>query len=393
MPAAPFRFSPARARVGISLVFFTNGAVFANLIPRYPEVKGTFGLSDGAFGLMVAAAPLGAIVASALPAPLIRRFGAPAVSLVGTVVLAAFLAAAGFAPHAAVVAMTLFGAGLFDSIVDSAQNVHGLRVEDACGRTIINSLHALWSLGAMTGGATGAWAATHGVPLGAHLTASAIAGITIAALGTWLGRLPGGGRPPLPVDGSHPPTRLPVGAWAALLPLALLAISSALVEDVGANWMPLYLIQVVGTSAGVAGLGFVVMIGAQFAGRLLGDPATDLFGRTAVTRAGGVAIAVGGLLIIAFPVLPVVLVGYALAGWGCATIIPAAYAAAGRLPGLPEGSGVTLIGWLLRLGFLVTSPLVGAVSELASLRVAFGVLIAAGVVIVALARFTTSSPD
>lgn len=157
---------PARARVGISLFFFTNGAIFANMLPRYPEIKTAFGLSNTAFGIMVAMFPLAAVLASALPAPLIRRFGAQTVSLVGTIVLAVALGLAGFAPHVALFALALFVGGFTDSIVDAAQNVHGLRVEDAGGRTIINSLHALWSLGATLGGAAGAWAASVGVPLG-----------------------------------------------------------------------------------------------------------------------------------------------------------------------------------------------------------------------------------
>jgi len=383
-PAAP----TARARVGISLFFFTNGAVWANILPRYPELKDAFDLSNAGFGVMVAAFPLGSIAASAVPARLIRRFGAQAVALGGTLVLGLLVALAGFAPHVALFAAALALAGFSDAVVDAAQNVHGLRVEDAHGRTIINSLHALWSLGAAAGGAAGAWAADRGVPLGRHLLVAAALGVALAVLATWLGRLPGdsdGRRPGAAASRSRHTRTLPAGAWALLLPLAFLAISGVLVEDVAANWAALYLVQVVGTGVGVAGLGYVAMIGSQFVGRLLGDPATDRWGRVTVVRTGGVLIAVGGLLVVAVPTTPVVFLGYALAGYGCATVVPAAYAAAGRLPGLPEGAGVTLVGWLMRTGFLVTSPLVGAVSELTSLRVALAVLVLGGAAIVALA--------
>ena len=80
--------NPVRARTGISLFFFTNGLMMAGLLPRYPEIKASFDLSNTAFGLMVAISPLAAMLASALPAPLIRRFGAQAVSLGGTIVMA-----------------------------------------------------------------------------------------------------------------------------------------------------------------------------------------------------------------------------------------------------------------------------------------------------------------
>ena len=59
-------FRPLRARAGISLFFFTNGAMMAGLLPRYPEVKAAFGLTNTEFGLMVAIGPLASMLASAL---------------------------------------------------------------------------------------------------------------------------------------------------------------------------------------------------------------------------------------------------------------------------------------------------------------------------------------
>ena len=46
--------SVGRARLGATLNFFTNGLILS-LLPRLPEIKQTFALGDGAYGLMVAA--------------------------------------------------------------------------------------------------------------------------------------------------------------------------------------------------------------------------------------------------------------------------------------------------------------------------------------------------
>lgn len=378
-------FEPRRARVGVSLFFFTNGFLFANLLPRYPEIKLAFALTNTQFGVLAACFAAGALLASALPAPLIRRFGAGQVALGSTLVLAALMAGVGVAPHVVVLGVFLLAGGFADAVTDAAQNVHGLRVEDAYGRTIINSLHALWSLGATSGGAVGALAASLGVPLAAHLAAAGLVGAVTAALATWLSRLPASFHGPHDQAAERPEsTRLTGAMWWALLPLGALATIGALPEETASNWAALYLVQVVGTPLGLAGLGFVIMIAAQTVGRFLGDPATDRWGVVPVMRAGGVLIALGGVLVVAFPVLPVVLVGYALAGFGCATVVPAAYAAAGRLPGLPEGAGVTIASWLLRVGFLATPPLVGLVSDLSSLRVALAILVVVGLAVLAL---------
>ena len=375
------------------MMFFTNGFLIANLLPRYPEVKQAFGLSNTEFGVVVAMMALGSIIASWLPAPLIRRFGAGPVALAGTVAIAASIAAIGFAPHVLLVAAVLAVTGFSDAVTDTAQNVHGLLVEDAYGKSIINSLHALWSFGAFTGGAIGAWAASQEIPLGPHLVVAAVVAIMLAALAIALSRLPADlVRRSAEATGRPESTRLTRAMWLLLLPLGLLTIVGILPEAAAMNWAALYLVQVVETPFGVAGLGFVSMIAAQTVGRLLGDPATDRWGAVAVMRTGGILIALGGLLIVAVPVLPLVLLGFALIGFGCATVVPAAYAAAGRLPGLPEGAGVAIASWLLRIGFLATPPLVGFVSDQTSLRVALGILVVAGVAVFALAHRVRSTP-
>ena len=78
----------ARARLGASLFFFLNGFLISGLLTRLPEVKGLLALTEVEFGFIIAALPVGSIAAAALPAPLIRRFGAAAVASAGTAVLA-----------------------------------------------------------------------------------------------------------------------------------------------------------------------------------------------------------------------------------------------------------------------------------------------------------------
>ena len=71
------------------------------------------------------------------------------------------------------------------------------------------------------------------------------------------------------------------------------------------------------------------------------------------------------------------LVGFALAGLGVATLVPAAMHAADELPGVPHGVGLTVVSWLLRVGFLLSPPVVGLVADASGLRVGLlGVVLA-----------------
>lgn len=374
--------TPGRARVGISLFFFTNGALFSTLLPRLPEIKASFALDDAVYGLVVAAVALGALAASALPAVLIRRFGPLAVAAVGTLALAVAMTVAGFAPNVGVFIVCLFLAGAADSCTDVAQNLHGLRVQVAYGRSIFNSLHALWSAGATVGGLTGAAAAAARVPLGWHLAANAVLCVGLAALALWLSRLP-----PAPAtaeprvaehDGVAPAA--PQRPWGLLAALALLAVAGTAVEDIANNWNALYLHDVAGMPVASSGVGFVAFICAHFAGRIIGDRLTDWFGAQRVAAVGGAGVVAGMGLVVAVPVVPAVLAGYILAGLGAATLVPAAYAATEGLHGFKAGSAMTIIGWFLRVGFLIISPAVGALSSLVGLRWAMLVPVVAGAV-------------
>ncbi|WP_308252836.1 hypothetical protein [Pseudonocardia sp. ICBG601] len=86
-----------------------------------------------------------------------------------------------------------------------------------------------------------------------------------------------------------------------------------------------------------------------------------------------------------FPTVPGTVAGFGLAGFGVATLVPAAMTAADHLPGLAPGTGLTIVTWLMRVGFLVSPPVVGLVADATSLRVGLLVVPLAGLVVVLLA--------
>jgi hypothetical protein len=79
-------------------------------------------------------------------------------------------------------------------------------------------------------------------------------------------------------------------------------------------------------------------------------------------------------------------IGFGLAGLGVATLIPAAMHAADELPGFRPGAGLTIVSWLLRLGFLLSPPVVGAIADASSLRLGLLVVPLAGLLVMVFAR-------
>jgi len=392
MPSAPVvpAIEPRlrHARAAVSIVFFLNAVLYANLVPRLPEVKDHLNLSNAQLGSGIAAMPVGALLAGLLAPAFIQRLGSAKVAALGLAVLAVAVFGVPLSGTWLVFALVMLVVGGLDAVVDVAQNAHGFRVQRAYGRSIVNAFHGLWSIGAVVGGLLGAAAAGLSVPLMLHLALSA-AVFSVVALVAYRFLLPGpedaervtttdaadGG----PASGSA--TRVRSIAARTLLPLGVLgalAACGAFVEDAGSSWGALYLRGELGAGPATAGLAFVALQVAMTAGRLTGDRVVDRFGQRRVARSGGAAIAFGMGLALAVPSVGTTLVGFALAGLGVATLIPAVMHTADELPGLPHGVGLTIVSWLLRVGFLISPAAVGLVADAISLRVALLSVVLAG---------------
>lgn len=378
------------ARAAVAACFFLNAVFYSSLVPRFPELRDGLGISNAALGTAIAALPLGSLIAAPLSSVVLRRFGSARTASAGLVLLALAIAGAVSAPSWPVLVVALFLAGIVDALVDVAQNAHGLRVQRGYGRSILNAFHGLWSVGAATGALLGSAGAALGIPLPAQLWVTALVFSVLAlSLQRWM--LTGPDRPaPEESTGEHAASAAPasrVRAVAVLVALGLVAACGSFVEDAGSSWSAIYLKDEIGTTAGVAGTGYLALMVAMTVARLTGDRFVDRFGQRRVARIGGAMTAVGMGAALLWPSLPLTLVGFALAGAGVATLIPAAFHAADELPGLPHGLGLSLVNWAMRLGFLLSPPIIGLVADTISLRVGLTVTVGAGVATLVLGRF------
>src|SRR4051812_30916617 len=386
------------ARVGVATCFFLNAVLYANLVPRLPEVKADLGLSNASLGAALAAMPLGALLAGLSSAVLIRRFGSARVAGIGLVLPGIAIWLVAVAPGWPVLAGARLVAGALGAIVDVSMNAHGLRVQRLYRRSILNGFHGLWSIGAVCGGLLGSAAAGLRMPLEVQLAVSA-AVFGVLALLALRAMLPGADdtdREALdaPVGGGSTAPARSSRRRAALLTLTALGVLAAcgvFVEDAGASWSALYLRTELGAGAAAAGLGFVALQGAMTVGRLTGDRVVDRFGQRRVVRAGGALTALGMGVALAFPSVATTLGGFALAGLGVATLTPAVFHAADEVPGLPRGLGLAVSSWLLRIGFLVSPLLIGVLADAINLRVALLTVVLAGLGALVLGRFLRPS--
>ncbi len=365
-----------RARAAVSVLFCVNGAIIASVLPRLPAVKANLDLSNAALGTGLAFGPAGALLASVIASSVVARFGSGRLAVAASVGYGLALPLIGLAPAWAAFAAALFVYGVCDAFADIGQNAHGLRVQRAYGRSIINGFHAWWSIGGMLGAGSAAVAASLAVPLTVHLgVAGGVLALAALAAGRWTlpGSDPGADHagPPPAADPAARPRRArpPILALAGLGALTLLA---AIVEDVPGSWGAVYLRDEVGTTAGTAALAFAAFTTGMTATRLAADRVVDRLGHVAVVRAGGALAAASlaaGLLVGTWWAG---LASFFLVGVGAAAGFPALFHAAGHRPGVRPADGIALVSWSGRAGFLIAPPLVGVFADALGLTWAVG---------------------
>ncbi len=374
---------PRVARLAIATIFLTNGVLVANWFARIPDVKQRLDLSEGALSLALLSAAIGALLAQPTAGWVISRVGSRIVTASMALLFCAAVVLLGFARSLPALMLVLGIFGACNGALDVAMNAQAAMVERQYGRSIMNSFHALWSVGGLSGAALGGLAASRGVPLAAHfLVAAGVAAIVM--LLALRGLVADSGASP----GHEPAFALPP---RALLPMGVVAFCALVSEGAIGDWGAIYLREGLGSTPGVAATGYAVFALLMAAGRFAGDRLTMRFGAARVVRVSGVLV-VGGIALALVSRTPwIAIAGFGLIGAGVSCIFPLIMSAAARTPGLAPGTGIAAMATAGYTGFLIGPPLIGSVAEVASLRGGLAVLGLFGLIIVLLGTAVTSS--
>jgi len=397
--AAPYASpSPAtlvRARWGVGLIFFVNGAAFASWVSRIPALRAGLDLGDGALGSVLFAMSCGVLLSFPLAGKGAQLLGARQLALLAGVALLLMLPMPfliGILPSLVLVMLEV-GAAL--GTMQVAMNVLAVDVQARVTRPIMSSLHGAWSAGGLVGAGVGSLAAHAALSPLSHLAGVGVAlgAVLLLALVLLAGaRLPAraAAMPPQPSMAFRP---APLRGDRVLLGLGIICFCAFLAEGALADWSAVWLHDHASASESLAALGYAVFAGAMTAMRLVGDRVLEVFGTVRVLRAltalGAAALA--GALLLAR--VDGALVAFVLLGLGMATVVPSAFAAAGRradaLAGGAAGEAsaaraVALLSGFGYTGLLLGPPLIGWLAQATNLTWALGLLVLLVAAIVAL---------
>ncbi|MFI0907859.1 MFS transporter [Streptomyces sioyaensis] len=355
-------------RISLALSFFIQGAVFALLVTRIPAIQDRYGISDALLPAFLAAVPVLAGVGSVVTEQLVKRVPAGRVLRCVQPVVCLALLGVGSVGTTAQVAVALAVFGLSVGALDASMNMLGVSLQRAYGRSIMLGFHAAYSLGGIVG-ASLAWAGAHWKLSLALLYGPVVAVLLPLALlvGRWF------------VDREQPEAG--EGAGAAVVPLAMrlmlplcLVMAFAYIGDsTVSNWSAKYLQDVLGSSEQLATVPYNVYMVTTLLGRVVGDLGVRRFGAVAVLRCGTVVAAGGFAVVAAAPGPWAGMAGFTLLGLGLCVIVPQTFAAAGRYAFEKHGprasdTAIARLNIFNYVGFLIGSPLVGALGDAWSYR-------------------------
>ncbi|MEV6245632.1 MFS transporter [Streptomyces sp. NPDC051742] len=371
-----------RGRGSLAVSFFVQGVTFALLVTRIPAIQERYGISDALLPAFLAAVPILAGVASVATGRVVAKVG-PAVVLRWAqpfVLLSLLAVGTGSELWQAAVALGLFGLAV--GALDASMNMLGVSLQRAYGRSIMLGFHASYSLGGIAG-ASLAWVGAHWqLSLFVSYLPVVVLLLPVALVASrWY-----------VAGGDGPGDEVPEGkggrvGFALLVPLCLVMTFAYIGDSTVSNWSAKYLQDVLGSSEELATVPYNAYMVTTLLGRAVGDFGVRRMGAAAVVRAGAVLAALGFAVVAVSPGAWVGIAGFTVLGLGLSVIVPQTFAAAGRLfPGRSDAA-VARLNVFNYVGFLIGSPLVGALGDAWSYR---GAMLVPMVLVLVTVAYATS---
>ena len=373
------KLSTRLAAVAVTLMFVVNGAVIGGFGASLPSLRDKLGLDATQIAIMLFCGGAAAILSMQIGGRLADAIGAREITLAALPLLTVGMIIIGLAQLYSVAIVGAIFIGLGNGAMDVAMNAMGVQVEAARQRPIMSFFHAFWSIGNFIGaGAVLLLATVLGLKGGEVVTPLSIslAVFTLVGLGILFKITPEAAVVHHTVDGVR--TRIPAVAWA----LAAMALAFGLAEGTALDWSSLHVTDVAGVDPTTGAVGLIAVSSFMVVIRLLGDRLVARFGRRAVVRFGGLCAALGYLTVTAVSSLPLLILGWALVGFGVGMIAPQVYALSGHIGGGRALAVVVTFGYA---AFLVGPAFVGFLVNVLGIHHAMVVpaLLCAGIIALA----------
>ena len=360
-------------RAATFATFMVNGAIVGTWLASIPWKQAQLGVSKATLGFSLLCMALGSLLAMPVAGAIINRRPSAQVVRVAALLACLCLPLPLLAGTPVVLGAALMVLGAVNGSMDVSMNAHGVAVERELSKPIMSSLHGGWSVGGFLASGLVVLATAAGLD---PRVWGAIMGACLCAGMLWIAtRLGNASMHEGDAGGGFAlPSR-------AVLLIGILCLLAMVAEGAISDWSGIYLRQNLG-AGNLAAVGYTGFALGMAAGRLGGDVLNARFGPARLLRGGMalVAIALGGVLIVAQPAVAVA--GFALAGLGIANAVPLLFSAAGRVP--PAGTSLAAVFTVGYTAFIAGPPLIGILADGIGLPETLSLLVLAALTVTAL---------
>lgn len=360
------------AKKATQYIFLVCGFALSSWAPMVPFAKERLQLNDGNLGLLLLLFGAGAISMMPLSGYLSKRYGTRVIILISGLVAAIFLPILLLMPNPWTMGAALFVFGGGIGVIDVAMNSHGIHVQNQYGRSIMSSLHGLFSVGGLCGSLGLGLLIRAGLdPLAAAISISIL--LIVILLWKYKSLFSKQQEGNVPENNTEEKNEVKTRrGWLSpgIIFLGAACFAVFLSEGAMLDWSALFLKENRGIAAELAGVGYATFSVAMAAMRLLGDRIVERFSGKTVVVGGGLLAALGIFIAVANPLVPVTLLGFVLLGVGAANIVPVFFSEGGRLKGIPASVAIPAISTMGYAGQLAGPALLGFIAYHFSLTAA-----------------------
>ena len=360
-------------RIAISIYFFFLGFLFSSWASRIPDIKDRYDLNDAELGSLLFMLPLGALCSLPLSGWMIARAGSKNMSLATLLLYVMSLFAIPLVKTIGLLSVVLFCFGFLGNLGNISLNAQGIAIQHHIQKSILSSLHAMWSVGAFTAAAFSDWMMEEERTMESQymiillVTATIILGLFAVLI-----------KDPAISGEKQKVFAIPN---RALLFLGLICFCVAMSEGAMADWSSLYYRQIINQPHVVSAMGYTAFALFMSIGRFLGDPLIERWGYKTVLKGNGMLIAVGMVLSLSTSIPSLVIIGFALVGLGVSSVFPVVYILATKEKSMMPSAALAAVSSVGFVGFLVGPPIIGFIAQLIGLRLALTVVVLLGALI------------
>ncbi|WP_066361435.1 MFS transporter [Herbidospora mongoliensis] len=366
----PERSADSRARAALSVFYGLAGVLSALWVATLPAVDERLDLGPGRIGTLLLLLAVGALATMPIAGRVADRWGSRRLLRVAAPVCASMLCGVALAPSYGVLAVAVVPFGAATGAVTIALNVHGVEVERGLGKPVMGSLHGVWSLGGVIGGAVITAALAAGADVRTLMVSVAVAVIVVSIVpGPFLLTVSTSGREDAENVGG--PVVLSAGMIALMGGVVFAAYLS---EATATDWAAVHARWELAAEPATASVVYTAFAAAMTVTRFLGDPLRARLGPARTMRFAGSVASTGYALVLAASFAGTGAVACAIAGWslvgvGMATVVPVIFSTVGAMASRP-GRALSAVTTISFGGALIGPAVIGYVAEVESLGTA-----------------------